>query len=116
LSVTITKLAAKHPLAQGTLKANGSEQTVVEFVGVGKVCGSIDLQEMKGGDEVVIRQYVKLKEDGSYKKYWEETYKDVQALPAIYFTPKTTNIGIKITLQQTKGILRNFDYNFTVEK
>jgi len=119
MSVTITKLpqvVKPELLAQGTLKADGSEQTMAEFVGVGKVYGSVDLQEMQAGDTVVLRQYLKLKNGGAYKKYGEETYTGAQALPVIYFPEKATDTALKISLQQTVGILKSFDYSFMREE
>jgi hypothetical protein len=116
LSVELTRVVKPVPLARGTLKADGSEQTLVEYKGVGKVYGSVDLQSMQAGDTVVLRQYVKVKDGGEYKKYGQETYSGVQALPIIYFTPKATDVAIKITLQQTAGEFGSFDYNFMKEE
>jgi hypothetical protein len=103
------------PLKKGTLIADGTEQTLLEFVGVGVVSGHIDLQNMEEGDVVIIRQYIKVKEDGEYKKYAEETYTGIQELPVIYITPKAVDIAMKITLQQTSGTYKSFDYNFIRE-
>jgi len=116
LSVSLVVYPAKTaPLKKGTLIADGTEQTLLEFVGVGVISGHIDLQNMKEGDVVIIRQYIKVKEDGEYKKYAEETYTGIQELPVIYITPKAVDIAMKITLQQTSGTYKSFDYNFIRE-
>ena len=102
-------------IAEGTLVADGTEQTVVEYVGLAVVHGYIDLQNMETGDEVVIRAYVRFKPDGAYKKYAEETYSGPQSLPALYVLPRLTVYGIKVTLQQTAGTYKSFDYIFVKE-
>jgi hypothetical protein len=104
------------PLKRGTLVADGTEQTLLEFVGVGIVSGYVDLQNMKEGDVVVIRQYIKVKDDDSYKKYAEETYTGVQESSIIYITPKVVDVAMKITLQQTVGTYKFFGYNFILER
>jgi hypothetical protein len=103
------------PLKRGTIKADGTEQTILEFVGVGVVSGHVDLQNMAEGDTVIIRQYIKVSDDGSYKKYAEESYRGPQALPIIYLTPKAVDVAMKVTIQQTSGTFKTFDYNFIRE-
>jgi len=116
LSVTITRLPARlRPLAHGVLEADGTEQTLVEYVGVGVVEGYIDLSEMEAGDEIVVAQYIRVNSQAKYKRYALETYTGKQADPALYITPKPCDYALKITLQQTKGIFRRFTYNFMVE-
>lgn len=102
-------------IAEGTLTADGTEQTVVEYTKLAVVHGYIDLQNMQTGDQVVIRAYVKFGPGKPYKKYAEETYTDAQSLPALYVLPRLTVYGIKITLQQTAGTYRDFDYMFVKE-
>ncbi len=97
-------------IKEGDLNADGTEQTLVEFTELGKVEGYINLSNLTFGDTVVIRQYQKVY--GIYGQYAEETYSDVQVLPAVYITPKSGKDGVKITLQQTAGILRGFTHCF----
>jgi hypothetical protein len=104
-----------YPYSKGTLIADGSEQTLVEFIGVGTISGHVDLQKMTDDDIVIIRYYIKLKEDGEYKLYDEETYVGVQTKPVIHFKPITVDVALKITLQQTAGTYKSFDYNFIRE-
>lgn len=74
--------------ATGTLIADGFEQTITEAVHLMKISGYIDFSNMEVGDEVVIRQYMRVKEDGPYKKYGEQIYVDVQDPPLLYITTK----------------------------
>lgn len=103
------------PLASGVLNADGSEQTVVEFTDVGRVMGYVDLRNMQLGDQVTIRQYMRVAEGGLYQLYAQEVYGNAQPIPIIYITPKETDYGIRITLQQIAGVLREFEYNFLRE-
>jgi len=103
------------PLAHGTLIANGTEQTLIEYLGVARISGYMDLQNMESGDTIIIRYYVKFSENGEWKKYNEEQFSGVQSYPVLYFVPRESYMGIKITLQQTEGIFKSFEYNFLKE-
>jgi len=115
VNVNVQAQARLKPYRSGTILANGTEQVVVEYVGVGRLMGYIDMQNLGSGEEVVIRQYMKLKPDGDYKKYEEEVYTGPLDPPVVYVTPKESDFGIKVTLQQISGTYRSFDYNFLVE-
>ena len=101
-------------LKEGNLSADGTEQTLLEFSDVGRISGYVDLSEMGVGDTVYIRQYVLV--NGVYQRYASEPYTGIQADPAIYITPKETDKGLRITLQQTAGTLKNYDNRFTLER
>ena len=103
------------PLASGTLIADGTEQTLIEYSGVARISGYIDLQNMESGDTIIIRYYVKFSENGEYKKYYEDSYSGAQSYPALYFAPRESYVAIKITLQQTSGAFKSFQYNFLRE-
>lgn len=90
--------------------ADGGEQTLVEFTELGKMEGYVNLSNLVFGDTAVIRQYQKVY--GEYKQYAEESYSGHQELPAVYITPKSGKDGVKITIQQTAGTLRAFNYCF----
>lgn len=100
-------------IKEGDLDADGNEQTLVEFTELGIIDGYINLSNLAFGDTAVIRQYQKVY--GTYGQYAEESYSGVQALPAIYITPKSGKDGVKITIQQTAGILRTFAHCFFKE-
>jgi hypothetical protein len=101
-------------LGSGTMTADGTEQRVfsLDRAEPFKLEGYIDLSKMKTGDEVVIRQYVKIRPDGEFKKYWEDIYRGIQANPIVYITPKPSIYGILVTLQQTAGTPIEYDWEF----
>lgn len=102
--------------AEGTLNADGSEQSIVKINSLMKLSGYIDLSEMETGDEVVIKQYMRIKSGGAYKKYAQENYSGVQEKPLIYITTKVLGHGGQVTLQQTLGTNKSFEYEFISEE
>lgn len=120
MSVTIgqsTKTAPVRrflPLKSGDLTTDGSEQTLVEYAGLGKVSGYVDLSAMQLGDIVEVKQYIMV--DSSYQKYADEVYENLQTVPVIYVTPKETDKGLKVTLQQITGVLRRYHNRFILEE
>lgn len=110
---TLTKHIA--PLKRGDITADGTEQALLEFEGVGKISGHVNMENTTDGDVVVIRQYIKVKDGGAYVKYAEETYSGTQALPLVHITPKAVDVALKVTLQQTAGAFKTFEYSFVGE-
>lgn len=103
--------------ANGTLVADGTEQTVKEILAtVNKLHAFIDFTAMQAGDTVVARQYMKIKAAGAFIKYAEETYTGVQSLPMLYIQTKPAKDGIRVTLQQTAGTNRSYDWQTFQEK
>ena len=102
--------------ANGTVVADGSEQDVTEIGSLAKFSGYIDLSAMEAGDEVVTRQYMRIRSGGSYKKYGEATYSGVQDPPLLYMTVKVLSDGAKITVQQTAGTCKSFPFCFVREE
>ena len=98
--------------AKGTLTADGTEQTLLESSSMGTFEGWIDLSNMASGDVAVIKVYAKLKSGGSYRQYDSASYSGAQTNPATHTARLSTKYGIKITLQQTAGTNRTYDYNF----
>lgn len=101
--------------AVGTLTADGTEQDVVELTILGSLEGWIDLANMQAGDTITIREYAKLKSGGTYRLYDSATYSNVQSKPALHVVKLPAKYGIKVTLQQTAGTNRDYDYNFFKE-
>jgi hypothetical protein len=101
---------------EGSVTMDGTEVTVVldEITGnpTRHLEGWIDLSPMQNGDSVTIRLYVKTTSTGNYVKYAEETYTDTQSLPALHLVTLPARYGIKITMQQTAGTYRTFNYQF----
>lgn len=100
-------------IAEGTLVADGSEQTVLEYTETATIHGYIDLSKMEAGDTVEIKVYVRIKEGGEYQLHASETYSGAQSLPALYIVPKLSGHGFKVTLKQTAGTYKSFDYMFS---
>jgi len=100
-------------ISRGTLLADGTEQTLLEYVGTAVVQGYMDLQNLREGDEVVVTSYVKVKEDGEYKEYAKETFTGKVTPPMVYVLPRLSGVSMKVTLQQVAGIYKSFDYLFT---
>lgn len=100
-------------LKRGTLIADGTEQTLIEYSGmVALISGYVDLSNMAEGDEVVIISYVKIREDGDYILYRREVFTGKQPEPALYILPRPAGLAYKVTLQQTAGMYKSFDYLF----
>jgi hypothetical protein len=100
-------------IARGTLLADGSEQAVAEYAGaVALVSGYLDLSNMVEGDSVTVRSYVRIREGGEYVLYRSETFYGRPPEPALYLLPRLVGYAFKVTLQQTAGAFKNFDYLF----
>jgi len=105
-------------LAEGTLTADGTVQTVLEIGEQEKptrIYGWISLNNMDTGDKTVIRTYVKIKSGGVYIKHADELFEDAQARPAAFFVDRVILYGYKITLEQQAGTYRDYDYLFFKE-
>lgn len=100
----------------GTLTADGTEQTVREYTGTGKLHVYIDLTNMVAGNSTTIRQFMKIKAAGAYVKYAQETYTDVQTLPLLHITMKPGKFGVKVTLQQAAVVWKTYDWETLVEQ
>ncbi len=100
----------------GTLTADGTEQIVREYVGLGKLHAYIDLTNMVAGNSTTIRQFMKIKAAGAYAKYAEETYAGVQTLPLLHIIMKPGKFGVKVTLQQAAVVYKAYDWETLVEQ
>jgi len=110
--VSDLEMLRKQVLKEGTITADGTEQVVIEITELMNIEGYIDLSNLASGDTVIIRIYVKVKDGGDYEKHAEETYSGAQTLPLLFIQPRPAKYGLKITLQQTAGTYRNYDYQF----
>jgi hypothetical protein len=70
----------------------------------------VDLANMVANDIVELRIYLIAKAAGAYRQYYVQTYTDVQLNPLIYIAPLPSDIGYKLTLKQTAGTARTFDW------
>jgi len=99
-------------IAKGSIITNGTEQQILEYVGLATISGWIDLSNMKFGDEIIIRVYTKIKEDGDYVLYTSEPYMGEQTKPALCILPRLTGYAYRVTIEQTAGSYKSFDYLF----
>ena len=97
---------------ESTLTANGTEQTVWDVTtGTKFLMGQIDLQLMQSGDTVVIKRYIKVRSSSTLITEWKDTYTDAQTdMNVINFPPLSPVSEYKVTLQQTTGTNRAYDY------
>jgi len=93
---------------------DGSEQRLFEYSRVEpfRLDGYVDLQHLRDGDRVVLRQYVRIKPDGALKLYEASEYVGIQAKPMVHITPKTFLYGVLVTIQQTEGTYKVIDWEF----
>ena len=99
--------------ADGTLVADGTEQTIYEVTPtVTLVPDSITMSvaNMVDGDAMIIRMYAKLKSGGSYELIDSQVYSGVKEIPAINITGQPNRYGWKVTLEQTGGTYRDYDW------
>jgi len=105
-------------VVEGSLLMDGLEQTLVEKTDdkAGLVEGMINLTPMAAGDTVVVREYMQVLSAGAYAKYAEETYADAQAISLLQLLTRISTHDIKVTIQQTAGTYRTFEYSFVRRK
>jgi len=79
--------------------------------------GYVDLSTLGANESITVREYMKLRAGGEYKKYAEETYTGVQSLPALHILTKPSKYGIKIELEMPSAPSadRSFDYQLFVK-
>jgi hypothetical protein len=78
--------------------------------------GYVDLGNMENGDEVLIIEYIAV--DGTnLRKFNSVTFNDRQDAPIIRIHTKTLDrtFKYKVTLTQTKGVIRDYPYAFIIE-
>lgn len=100
-----------------TLTTNGTqtatittEHTLTTQTGSKFYTAYIDLTNMASGDITEIRVSIIVKAAGSHILYYLGTYNGAQTNPLIYIAPLPSDISWKLTLKQTAGTGRNYDY------
>lgn len=98
----------------GTATMDGTEQTLKEWSAVtGQYDMYVDLTNLAGGDTARLRQYMKIKNGGSYVLFGSEQYSGAQSIPLVYIQVKPNRRGMKVTLCQSAGTNRNVDWETT---
>lgn len=88
----------------------GTEHTLANPTTSKWFSGWIDLTNMASGDTVEIRVSVIVKTAGSYILYSLDTLQNAQTTPAYHLPSLPSDIGYKLTLKQTAGTARVFDW------
>jgi len=100
-------------VAEGALVADGSEQVMVESPDLAILTGWISLSNLQGGDTIIIRQYVWV--NTVKELYAQETFSGAQPEALLHISRRAHKDKTQITLQQTAGSYRSFDYEFVRE-
>ena len=100
-----------------TLTTNGTqtatittEHTLTTQTGNKFYTAYIDLTNMASGDTVEIRVSIIVKSAGSHILYYLGTYTGAQTNPLVYIPSLPSDISWKLTLKQTAGTGRTYDY------
>jgi len=98
--------------AEGSVTADGTEQTVVDKVSTSpfKAQAIVNLSNLAGGDSVVLKEYTKTSSGGALGLVTSTTFTGPQGEPIAIFLLKNAIYEYKVTLQQTLGTYRNFAY------
>ena len=100
-----------------TLTTNGTqtatistEHTLTTQTGNKFYTAYIDLTNMTSTDTTEIRVSIIVKTAGSHILYFMGTYIGAQSNPLVYIAPLPSDISWKLTLKQTAGTGRNYDW------
>jgi hypothetical protein len=100
-------------VASGTQTATvGTEHTLRDETGnEGEIFDAvIDLGNMAAGDTTEIRLYVKALSSGTLRLLYYSPFSGVQSEPIVYVPALTVMKEWKLTLKQTAGTGRNYDW------
>ena len=87
----------------------GTEHTLFDSSFNKTYAGYIDLANMASGDTTEIR--VKIKVNSGTLGVWHvDTYTDAQTSPILYLSPLPSNSQYRLTLKQTVGTGRSYDW------
>ena len=98
-------------VANGTLSASGSEQTLATVTSGGSFVLVTDCSGLAGGDKVELRIYTKTKSGGVERLSYTRRYANAQAEPIKYSPPVPADVSFRATLNQVAGTLRAFDWS-----
>jgi hypothetical protein len=87
-----------------------TEHTLTTQTGNKFYTGYVDLTNMVTGDTTVIKVSVIAKTAGSHILYWSGSYTGAQANSLVYIPPLPSDISYKITLTQSAGTGRTYDW------
>ena len=90
----------------------GTEHTLYDLTtNEGQVVdGLVDLGNMASGDTTEIRLYMKVRSAGTLRQIYYKSYSGAQSSPIIYVPSITQAKEWRLTLKQTAGVSRNYDW------
>lgn len=98
-------------IAEGSITADGSEQTILASTSAGTFVAVIDTVNMQAGDEVTIRVKVKVRSGGTIRTVYSYTAANAQDEPIMVSAPVGSPYGLTVTIEQTAGTNRAFPYS-----
>lgn len=98
-------------VAEGSLVADGSEQSIHDTTDPGTFTPVIDLAPMQLGDTVRVRVYSRARTGGAKRIMFEQTLSNAQTEPILISAPIGAAHGFELTLEQTAGTFRTFPYS-----
>ena len=95
----------------------GTEHTLEDIASASTIVATFNLKNMVTGDTVELRVYNKtltgdtITAGSTTTLAYLATYAHVQGEPVVATVPVTVGYAAKVTLKQTAGTARNFDWN-----
>ena len=103
----------------GTLTANGAEQDIILVNAPAAVFKplvvKIDLTEMAAGDNTIIRLYYRTITGGNLILQDSVAYNGAQTIDLKNIPLEANRYGFKVTLEQTAGVNRDYDWEYLYE-
>ncbi len=99
-------------VAEDILTADGSEQNIAVCSSMAILSGYISMSKMEGGDTIIVKQYIMV--NASEELYAQDSYAGLQ-VELLHFQSRAFKDNTRVTLQQTAGSYKTFDYEFVKE-
>ena len=103
----------------GTIATAGGEQTVYTNDAPSALFAPrkflIDYTNQAAAETTIIKEYYRIKTGGNYIMYKETSYVGVQDPLLIVHELTDTRYGVKVTLELTGGVGRNYDWEVTYD-
>jgi len=104
-------MAAPTVVASGTVTANGTEQTLHTTATGAHYSATVDLTNMATSDVTEIRIYKKVLTGSTLRQVDIYTFTDAQTNPNFYIPFVSCPFGYKLTLKQTSGSGKNYEWS-----
>lgn len=104
-------MAAPTVVNSGTATADGTEQTLHSTSTGAHYSATVDLTNLASGDVVEIRVYKKVLTGSTLKQVDIYTFSGTQTSPNFFIPFVSSPFGYKLTLKQTSGANRNFEWS-----